>query len=610
MGSTGATLGSSPAPEERPQYQHFIPRLILRGFAQDPPCINSSSTSAAQSKKQRNKRRKSGKDGVLHFIRTQDGSLGDTLLSRHYGMIDMYRDMSATDQNVLEKKLSRLESQAGDLLARARQTFARPGASLLMTRQEKDILRKFLFLMKYRNNNFYSRFNVGTIDEYTADDKEKMGKYVQDRGFRSPREVWLDNIHAFLDLEMDAHRDWHTFIQRRAYQDDALLFILHLEQSYMVFCRPQSVHDEFILTDNVFGIFEGPNSLAMNPATGELTRGVWTEWHNFAPVSSTLLIILRNNYLPGNVEGAVANADKIYGTLLAMHPFPEHAVSILQDLPVRRSANSYSTVQDNKVVPNAGYQGPSLSDQYTFECFELESTHVNLINSIFLEEAMTASSVTYKNDSAMVRATQKYLEDTRPGFKVVHGTDSARRVYLGALEKALDILGGTARLSFDMVPVVSVEPHPWDYGGHMARWVAFQTAFEILDQHPRLMEYYRTLGGRLTTEQYHKPSTLGTGIPTMRANVASLRFYEDVEQAGKITFLHIKIDSALSVANGDVKRRCKMVRQQFFASLHPRRIWLYIKVLRNLKSFDANDFTRQIRPLQCEGPEDEAIRRE
>ena len=497
MESAQAGSGSAPAIEEKSQYQHFIPRLILRGFAQDSCSVRSSCVSTALSKKQRNKHKKLGKDGVLHFIRTQDGSLGNSLLSRHYGMVDMYRDMHAVDQHSLEKKLSHLEAQAGQLLARARKTFLQPAGSLTLTKPEKDTLRKFLFLMKYRNGVFFSRFNVATIDDYTADDKEKMRKYMQNHGFQSPREVWLANIHAFIELEMDPRRKWHIDIQRSAYPDDALLFILHVDQSYMAFCKPQSVDDEFVLTDNVFGIFEGPNSLAMNPVTSELDRGIWTEWHNFAPVSSSLLIILRSIYLPGDVHGAVVDSKKIYRNLLAMHPSPERAVSMLQDLPVRRCTDSYSTVRHNKVVINPAYQGPSSNDQYTFECFELESMQVNLINSLVLEEAMTATSVTYKGSTAMARAIRGYLEDTRPGFKTVHGNDSARRRYLAVLETALRTLGGTATTYFDTVPLLSVERHPWDYAGHMARWVAFATAFEILDYHPRLMEYYHSLGGRL-----------------------------------------------------------------------------------------------------------------
>ena len=59
--------------------------------------------SAASSKKQRNKNKKLSKDGVLHFIHTKDGRLRDSLLSRHYGLTDMYRDMHALDQHGLEK---------------------------------------------------------------------------------------------------------------------------------------------------------------------------------------------------------------------------------------------------------------------------------------------------------------------------------------------------------------------------------------------------------------------------------------------------------------------------------------------------------------------------
>ena len=197
----GSQRASSAA--EKPQYHHFIPRLILRGFAQDSHDEGKNNTSMALSEKQGIKRKKPQKNGLLHFIRAQDGGLDESRLSRHYGLIDMYRNVRADDQHRLEKKLGDLESLAGELLARARKTFVQPGASLTFSRPEKDILRKFLFLMKYRNSRFSSRFNVATVNEYVEDDKEKMRKYMHDRGFQSPRQVWLDNIHAFLEIEID-----------------------------------------------------------------------------------------------------------------------------------------------------------------------------------------------------------------------------------------------------------------------------------------------------------------------------------------------------------------------------------------------------------------------
>lgn len=600
MSPAQQALAVAPPAVVKSQYHHFIPRLILRGFTQDDQVSSMPNVPARASKKQWKKRNRPGKDGLLHFIDIKDGRVDQDFLSSRYGLKDMYRNLADVDQHRLEKKLAILETAVGNLIARARKTFAQPGATLVLDRQEKDILRKFLFIMKYRNSSFHSRFSVASIDDYVEDDKEKMRQYMQARQLRSPIDVWFSNIHAFLDIELDPERKWQAKIQKQAYPDDARMFILHVDQSYIAFCRPQSADDEFLLTDNVFSIFEGPNSLGMNPTTGELERGIYTEWHNFAPLSSSLLLVLRSNYLPGTIVGAdMRHYEAAYQSLLAMHTVPERAGSALQDLPVERCTTSYFSIQGGKATIRPDYQGPGASDLYTFKCFELGTGHVNLINGFLLEEAMTADSITFKSSAACARAIRAYLEDQTPGMKVSHVPDSDRDQYLAALVSALPILGDAASPIVNKSTMVTFAtiPFPLDYGTHMARLAAFATA-KVVTEHPQQAEYYQRLPGR--------------GKNQSRKALLSLTgplWLSDVEQAGKVLFLHIKIDSALNDlgASLEERRRCKSVRTAFFATLPPQTIWLYLKALRNLKSFDNDDFTRQVRPLECEGPEDRVV---
>lgn len=562
---------------ERPQYHHFIPRLILRGFAQ------------GQSSNSQTKKGKRSKDGELRFVNTRDGTLKSSLLSGHYGRFNMYREPNAADRFGLEKKLSRLEDRAGRVIAHAKRTFQQPGAVLTLSRKDKDALRRFLFLMKYRNGNFHSRFNMATLDEYRADDKQKMERYMREHGYREPREVWRANLHAFLDIEIDPDWNWIAEVKQRAYPDDAQLFELHMSQSYMAFCAPEHSRDEFLLTDNVFGIFEGPNTTTINSVTGEVVPGVWNEWHNFAPLSADLMVLLRSNWLPGNdVEGSISR-EKVYQALLAMHPIPERAGSMLQDLPVKRCSTSYCAMQSGKLAFEDGYQA-SRSDTYTFKCFRLESQQIDLINTIFLEEAVAAKSVVYRSDAVAARSIKAYLESPRPGFKMIHEQAPDRQAYLIALEAALGSFGHHAKTQVSALSMPQIVQHPLDYGDHMARWVAFVTAAEIRTQHPRLMSLSNILEGSLDS----------------RSGTVPRRWVTTAEQAGKIAFLHIKTDSALNRmrAARTTKIWCKETRQAFFATLQPRYIWLYIKVLRNLDKFDTDDFTKQKRPLVCEGFED------
>ncbi|KAF2165929.1 hypothetical protein M409DRAFT_23660 [Zasmidium cellare ATCC 36951] len=199
------------------------------------------------------------------------------------------------------------------------------------------------------------------------------------------------------------------------------------------------------------------------------------------------------------------------------------------------------------------------------------------INSIFLEEALTATSIVFKGDTAAAPSRE--------------GTDR----YLNALATTLQNLGGKANTVRNNIacPISFEERHPLDFAGHMARWATFHTAIEIQKHHPRLLETYQTLGGS-----------------SVETPEAMRKWYTDVQQAAKITFLHFKIDAALSAMAADdaSKRTCKLARHNFFAKLHPRRIWLHVKALRNMDRLDPEDFSRQIGPLRCEGSEDEVVR--
>ncbi|KAK4900706.1 hypothetical protein LTR27_002422 [Elasticomyces elasticus] len=248
----------------------------------------------------------------------------------------MYRNYEAIQQHASARKLADLEQKVGEIYTKARTAFGVPGNTLTLSRSEKDDLRKFLFLMKYRGHSMYSRFNVGTTADYTGGDRDKLRSYMTEKGLETPRDVWIANLYAFLDIKIDAGHQWHQVIRQEAYEDDADLFIYHVGASYMAFCKPQSVDDEWLLTENVYSIFEGPNNERVQK---------YTEWHNFAPVSASLLIVLRSNFLPGGmVKPGAELRRRIYQDSLEAYANPETATSLLQDLPIAQSSNAYASV--------------------------------------------------------------------------------------------------------------------------------------------------------------------------------------------------------------------------------------------------------------------------
>jgi hypothetical protein len=97
----------------------------------------------------------------------------------------------------------------------------------------------------------------------------------------------------------------------------------------------------------------------------------------------------------------------------------------------------------------------------------------------------------------------------------------------------------------------------------------------------------------------------------MRIVDVPLAFWRNAEQASLLLFLRAKTDRNLSHLAADYapKLRFKEWRLDWYESLHPRIIWLYVKFSRNLANFSLDDFTKRIAPLSCYGPEDDLVGR-
>lgn len=136
-----------------------------------------------------------------------------------------------------------------------------------ITRTERDTLRKFLFIMKYRSSSAYKRYYHHDAEEYPENDKERLLKYMREKGYKKPVDVWFDNINAMLELKMDPQMEWMGWLMEHVYPDDAMWFIAHSQKMYLALCTPSDPESEFLLTENAYGIHEGPVSLFMNPIT-------------------------------------------------------------------------------------------------------------------------------------------------------------------------------------------------------------------------------------------------------------------------------------------------------------------------------------------------------
>ncbi|GMF71658.1 unnamed protein product [Aspergillus oryzae] len=134
--------------EYKAEYHHFIPRFLLRQFAaleQPPP------TRRQRGRRPRSQRPQGQppKDPFVNAIDLRKNALVQVSISREFGLVDMYRDQGYQNPRHIEDNLGKLEGHAGRIIKKASDTF-KAGQTLELTRRERDTIRKFLFLMKYR----------------------------------------------------------------------------------------------------------------------------------------------------------------------------------------------------------------------------------------------------------------------------------------------------------------------------------------------------------------------------------------------------------------------------------------------------------------------------
>lgn len=370
----------------------------------------------------------------------------ETPVSRTFGLTDMYRDFThATNQHYIEDQLARLESRAGMVITKICKAFEAGQAEVWLPRPDRDILRKFLFIMKYRGSRAYKRFYHDSADGYSENDREKLLHYMREKGFERPVDVWFDNIKAILELKMDPNREWMGKLMNWIYPDDAKWFMAHTQMMYLALCTP-SGKEEFLLTENSYGIHEGPT-----------TETTYTEYHIFAVISPKLMMILRSCILPVLEEDSDQEIKlwrkTMYQLNVNQHVDPQNASSLLEDLPVTKARNSYTKLVDGRISLLDGEDGSYRANhKFCFRFFPISAEHVNKINAIMLTESCNTSKIVFKSKFWVLQTLEYYLsmpceqKDRVYRFKIFENTpDEPRLAWLKKLEQAAKQLGSNTK---------------------------------------------------------------------------------------------------------------------------------------------------------------------
>jgi hypothetical protein len=446
------------------QYHHYIPQFLLRRFATAPTTVRING---------RNQRRISADDKMVNAIDlTTDCPIIDTVPVRWiFGQQDMYRDVSkfAPEERMhMEKKLGKIESDASRLIARVIDAHTAGKDGISLSRAEKDIIRKFLFVMKYRSPIFFKRFNHQTADTYDSDDREDFLRYMSSRVSPRPLDVWFDNLLSIIDAPMDPAGEWITKLRTTIYPPDADWLFINIRTMHLAFVTPSNQCDEFILTGNAFGIHEGPVTFSVDRLTGKQTMRAYTEFHLINVISPRLAMVLRDNRLPEPLEDVDPDVRSRKKMMLAaqaqLHTDPKHATSLLEDLPVAKACNSYTIVKNGRLELAQGQDGtPRAGDKFDFVFFPLEPKHAQMINTVMLDQAHNTSMLIFKSRAALRTALEFYLGHAAQAKgehsikTITDRKDDPMLLLFRKLESVAQSLGSDVKAVYHIDPLDAVE---------------------------------------------------------------------------------------------------------------------------------------------------------
>lgn len=394
---------------------------------------------------------------------------------------------------------------------------------------------------------------------------------MAEKGFTTPRDVWLHNLRAILSLDMDAEGKWMTRLSDLMFPADAAMFIFHAEHSYIAFCTPEKNDEEFILTDQGYNLFEGPTHNTFCVETGDYMGETYLCFHEFAPVSPRLIIILRSNTLPEALEDKDSKVKKARQRMLdaasAQFPEPENVKSILEDLPVAKAMNSYARVVNSRLELAPGESGtPQCRDTFTFRFWPISTNHMNIITSIFLDNFLHCNSIVFGSRIPFRQTLEAYMNTQVHGFKEIGvGEYGAKTTRLACLNKLSTVL---EKLGVEKVPIFCDETGDGNKPFRRSlddQWLEafkrmFEGAEEFFDSSEPFWQTYRLLGGTSQT------------------------FLKDLEQSWRLYQFQSQIMKwSVDLENNLRKNTLASVRT-IILKHHPRRVWLYVKHFRWMTS--------------------------
>ncbi|KAI9760369.1 MAG: hypothetical protein M1840_002551 [Geoglossum simile] len=281
--------------------RHYSPEFVLQRFCSG----RARSTVVFESRPWNTDR----EDELLTIYNVEEKNTEETRWSESFGAVDIYwkiienfsKEAYARDRGTkVFDTLQSVDEQIfrGGLVDPLWQIYQEEqnsgNGTITLSRHTINTLRKFLFLTSSVQNKDDNQHLVLNDDRMT-EAKLKRKTFMTEKRLGHERELWLNNTSQIL---LTHHYDVASNPEVSELDRDD--YRANARERFVVFWKPAEKGDEFILTDNSFGCFEGGSlgadaKLNINMDKSEQARHVYTKdymWHSLYVISPTLVIAL------------------------------------------------------------------------------------------------------------------------------------------------------------------------------------------------------------------------------------------------------------------------------------------------------------------------------
>ncbi|KAF5550371.1 hypothetical protein FPHYL_9391 [Fusarium phyllophilum] len=232
------------------------------------------------------------------------------------------------------------------------------------------------------------------IDDYKKNDRDLLKEFMDRNGIQRPLDVWLQALSSIIDLDMRVTANWQQTLKSTVYYGLFCHFVEHITEFWMSFCTPSSEDQEFILSDT----------------------------------------------------GSHIEIDSIHGP---------GTKSILEDLPVHKAINSYSTLVNGTLRKRPGWDGQlRQTDTFSFPFSKISTRHARIINGLLLDHAFHGLTVIFNKKTAFLDLLEWFLTEPCEVGKRLGGEHHAEQMrYLSRLTTLMHAEGRNISLCITNGPV-------------------------------------------------------------------------------------------------------------------------------------------------------------